>query len=71
MEFLRVAVAENFKDIVLSIKASNTRVMVTTVRLLVWQMAEENMAFPLHLGVTDAGEGEDGRVKSAVGIAIA
>ena len=68
MEFLRVTVAEDFKDIVLSIKASNTRVMVTTVRLLVWQMAEENMAFPLHLGVTEAGEGEDGRVKSAVGI---
>ena len=68
MEFLRVAVAEDFKDIVLSIKASNTRVMVTTVRLLVWQMAEEQMAFPLHLGVTEAGEGEDGRVKSAVGI---
>ena len=68
MEFLRVAIAEDFKDIVLSIKASNTRVMVTTVRLLVWQMAEENMAFPLHLGVTEAGEGEDGRVKSAVGI---
>jgi (E)-4-hydroxy-3-methylbut-2-enyl-diphosphate synthase len=68
MEFLRVAVAENFKDIVLSIKASNPRVMVTTVRLLVWQMQEENMMFPLHLGVTEAGEGEDGRVKSAVGI---
>jgi (E)-4-hydroxy-3-methylbut-2-enyl-diphosphate synthase len=68
MEFLRVAVAEDFKDIVLSIKASNTRVMVTTVRLLVWQMQEENMMFPLHLGVTEAGEGEDGRVKSAVGI---
>ena len=68
MEFLRVAMAEDFKDIVLSIKASNTRVMVTTVRLLVWQMAEEQMAFPLHLGVTEAGEGEDGRVKSAVGI---
>ena len=68
MEFLRVAVAENFKDIVLSSNARNTRVMVTTVRLLVWQMAEENMAFPLHLGVTEAGEGEDGRVKSAVGI---
>ena len=68
MEFLRVAVAEDFHDIVLSIKASNTRVMVTTVRLLVWQMQEENMAFPLHLGVTEAGEGEDGRVKSAVGI---
>ena len=68
MEFLRVAVAEDFKDIVLSIKASNTRVMVSTVRLLVWQMQEEGMAFPLHLGVTEAGEGEDGRVKSAVGI---
>ena len=68
MEFLRVAVAEDFQDIVLSIKASNTRVMVTTVRLLVWQMAEEGMMFPLHLGVTEAGEGEDGRVKSAVGI---
>ena len=68
MEFLRVAVAEDFKDIVLSIKASNTRVMVMTVRLLVWQMQEEGMAFPLHLGVTEAGEGEDGRVKSAVGI---
>ena len=68
MEFLRVAVAEDFKDIVLSIKASNTRIMVTTVRLLVWQMAEEGMAFPLHLGVTEAGEGEDGRIKSAVGI---
>ena len=68
MEFLRVAVAENFQDIVLSIKASNTLVMVTTVRLLVWQMAEEGMQFPLHLGVTEAGEGEDGRVKSAVGI---
>ena len=68
MEFLRVAVAEDFQDIVLSIKASNTLVMVTTVRLLVWQMAEEDMQFPLHLGVTEAGEGEDGRVKSAVGI---
>ena len=68
MEFLRVAVQEQFQDIVLSIKASNTRIMVTTVRLLVWQMAEENMAFPLHLGVTEAGEGEDGRIKSAVGI---
>lgn len=68
MEFLRVAVSENFQDIVLSIKASNTRIMVTTVRLLVWQMQEEGMRFPLHLGVTEAGEGEDGRVKSAVGI---
>ena len=68
MEFLRVAVSEQFTDIVISIKASNTRVMVDTVRLLVKQMDKEQMAFPLHLGVTEAGEGEDGRVKSAVGI---
>ena len=68
MEFLRVAVSERFTDIVISIKASNTRVMVDTVRLLVKQMDKEQMAFPLHLGVTEAGEGEDGRVKSAVGI---
>ena len=68
MEFLRVAVAEHFTDIVISVKASNTRVMVDTVRLLVQQMDAEGMAFPLHLGVTEAGEGEDGRIKSAVGI---
>lgn len=68
MEFLRVARDEQFTDIVISIKASNTRVMVDTVRLLVKQMDKEQMAFPLHLGVTEAGEGEDGRVKSAVGI---
>ena len=68
MEFLRVAVAENFGDIVISVKASNTRVMVETVRLLVKTMNDEDMAFPLHLGVTEAGEGEDGRIKSAVGI---
>ena len=68
MEFLRVAVAEHFTDIVISVKASNTRVMVDTVRLLVRQMDAEGMAFPLHLGVTEAGEGEDGRIKSAVGI---
>src|SRR5574344_137964 len=68
MEFLRVCVREDFKDVVISIKASNTVVMVTTVRLLVSQMDKEGMAFPLHLGVTEAGEGEDGRVKSAVGI---
>ncbi len=68
MEFLRVAVDEQFSDIVISIKASNTRVMVDTVRLLVQQMDKEQMAFPLHLGVTEAGEGEDGRIKSAVGI---
>ena len=68
MEFLRVAVDEQFSDIVISIKASNTRVMVDTVRLLVKQMDKEQVAFPLHLGVTEAGEGEDGRIKSAVGI---
>lgn len=68
MEFLRVAVSEHFSDIVLSIKASNTRIMVETVRLLVSEMQKEEMAFPLHLGVTEAGEGEDGRIKSAVGI---
>lgn len=68
MEFLRVAVRHDFQNIVISIKASNTRVMVETVRLLVKQMHHEHMAFPLHLGVTEAGEGEDGRIKSAVGI---
>ncbi|MGM9810894.1 MAG: (E)-4-hydroxy-3-methylbut-2-enyl-diphosphate synthase [Paludibacteraceae bacterium] len=68
MEFLRVAVREAFADIVISVKASNTRVMVETVRLLVKEMDSEGMTFPLHLGVTEAGEGEDGRIKSAVGI---
>jgi (E)-4-hydroxy-3-methylbut-2-enyl-diphosphate synthase len=68
MEFLRIAVKHDFKDIVISVKASNTRVMVDTVRLLVKTMKHEHMAFPLHLGVTEAGEGEDGRIKSAVGI---
>ncbi len=68
MEFLRICVKEQFKDVVISIKASNTVVMVRTVRLLVKEMEKEGMAFPLHLGVTEAGEGEDGRIKSAVGI---
>jgi len=68
MEFLRIAVEQDFHDIVLSIKASNTRIMVDTVRLLVATMDQEDMHFPLHLGVTEAGEGEDGRIKSAVGI---
>ena len=68
MEFLRIAVNHDFQDIVISVKASNTRVMVDTVRLLVKTMNKEHMAFPLHLGVTEAGEGEDGRIKSAVGI---
>lgn len=68
MEFLRIAVEHDFHNIVISVKASNTRVMVETVRLLVKTMNKEHMAFPLHLGVTEAGEGEDGRIKSAVGI---
>ncbi len=68
MEFLRICIAEEFYDVVLSIKASMTSVMVRTVRLLVHCMEKENMAFPLHLGVTEAGDGEDGRIKSAVGI---
>ena len=68
LEFLRVAGQEGFADIIISVKASNTRVMVDTVRLLVQRMNEEGMCYPLHLGVTEAGEGEDGRIKSAVGI---
>ena len=68
MEFLRICRREQFNDVVISIKASNTVVMVTTVRLLVKTMDQEDMHYPLHLGVTEAGEGEDGRIKSAVGI---
>ncbi len=68
MEFLRVCSKCDFKDVVISIKASNVVVMVTTVRQLVEAMEREQMDFPLHLGVTEAGEGEDGRIKSAVGI---
>lgn len=68
MEFLRICAEEGFKDVVISIKASNTVVMVQTVRLLVSVMESEGMSFPIHLGVTEAGEGEDGRIKSAVGI---
>jgi (E)-4-hydroxy-3-methylbut-2-enyl-diphosphate synthase len=68
MEFLRLCVQEDFHDIVISIKASNTMVMTKSVRLLVAKMDEEGLAFPLHLGVTEAGDGEDGRIKSAVGI---
>ena len=68
MEFLRICRREHFDDVVISIKASNTVVMVQTVRLLVKTMDAEDMHYPLHLGVTEAGEGEDGRIKSAVGI---
>jgi (E)-4-hydroxy-3-methylbut-2-enyl-diphosphate synthase len=68
MEFLRICVEQEFTNVVISIKASNTVVMVKTVRLLAEQMDKEGMAFPLHLGVTEAGDGEDGRIKSALGI---
>ena len=68
MEFLRICKREKFDDVVISIKASNTMVMVRSVRLLVSRMDEEDMHYPLHLGVTEAGEGEDGRIKSAVGM---
>ncbi|MEE0985662.1 MAG: (E)-4-hydroxy-3-methylbut-2-enyl-diphosphate synthase [Bacteroidaceae bacterium] len=68
MEFLRICVRHNFINVVISIKASNTVVMVQSMRLLVQEMEKEGMTFPLHLGVTEAGEGEDGRIKSAVGI---
>ena len=68
MEFLRIFRREQFDDVVISIKASNTVVMVQSVRLLVKAMDREDMYYPLHLGVTEAGEGEDGRIKSALGI---
>ena len=68
MEFLRIAEDESYHKIVLSMKASNTHVMVQAYRLLVKKMSEEGMQYPLHLGVTEAGEAEDGRIKSAVGI---
>lgn len=68
MEFLRVCVAHDFRQVVISIKASNVLVMTETVRRLVEAMDKEGMEFPLHLGVTEAGDAEDGRVKSAVGI---
>ena len=68
LEFLRIAGEENYHSIVLSMKSSNPQVMVQAYRLLVSRMAEEGMNYPLHLGVTEAGEGEDGRIKSAAGI---
>lgn len=67
MEYLKIAREENFDNLAISIKASNTRVMVHTVRLLVKTMDEVDMHYPLHLGVTEAGDAEDGRIKSAVG----
>ncbi|MEP7265327.1 MAG: (E)-4-hydroxy-3-methylbut-2-enyl-diphosphate synthase [Bacteroidota bacterium] len=68
LEFLRICEAENFNNIVLSMKSSNPQVMVQAYRLLILKMHKENMNYPLHLGVTEAGEGEDGRIKSAAGI---
>ncbi|MGD2034734.1 MAG: (E)-4-hydroxy-3-methylbut-2-enyl-diphosphate synthase [Bacteroidales bacterium] len=68
MEFLRICRESNFEKVVVSMKASNTRVMVYATRLLVSKMKQENMFFPVHLGVTEAGEGEDGRIRSAAGI---
>ncbi|MDD3080189.1 MAG: 4-hydroxy-3-methylbut-2-en-1-yl diphosphate synthase [Paludibacter sp.] len=68
MEFLRICRDENFHDVVISMKTSNTVMMVQTVRLLVDEMEKEDLHYPLHLGVTEAGDGEDGRIKSAFGI---
>jgi 1-hydroxy-2-methyl-2-(E)-butenyl 4-diphosphate synthase len=68
MEFLKICCEQNFSDVVISMKTSNTVMMVYTVRLLCAEMEKHNMNFPLHLGVTEAGDGEDGRIKSAVGI---
>lgn len=68
LEFLRICEENNYFNIVISMKASNTQVMVQAYRLLVAKMMETNRNYPLHLGVTEAGDGEDGRIKSAVGI---
>lgn len=68
MEFIRMCEAEHYYNLVISMKASNTQVMVQAYRLLVETMVKEGMNYPLHLGVTEAGDGEDGRIKSAVGI---
>ena len=68
LEFLRIAEAHDYRAIILSMKSSNPKVMIQAYRLLVNRMAQENMHYPLHLGVTEAGDGEDGRIKSAIGI---
>ena len=70
MEFIRICRENDFHDLVISMKASNPQVMVQAYRLLVQTMQKEAMAYPLHLGVTEAGDGEDGRIKSAVGIGL-
>lgn len=68
LEFLRICRGHGFNDIILSMKASNPKVMIQAYRLLVARMDQEQMDYPLHLGVTEAGDGEDGRIKSAIGI---
>jgi len=68
LEFLRIAEAHGFRQTILSMKASNPKVMIQAYRLLVARMRQEDMHYPLHLGVTEAGDGEDGRIKSAIGI---
>src|ERR1700744_5879581 len=68
MEFMRMCEMLNYQNLVVSMKSSNPQVMVQAYRLLVETMVAEGMNYPLHLGVTEAGDGEDGRIKSAVGI---
>jgi len=68
LEFLRIAESHGYRDIILSMKSSNPKVMIQAYRLLVERMAREDMHYPLHLGVTEAGDGEDGRIKGAIGI---
>src|SRR5664280_915848 len=68
LEFIRIFSAENFSDLVLSMKSSDTAVMIEATRMLVYMMQNEDFSYPLHLGVTEAGEGEDGRIRSAAGI---
>ena len=68
LEFLRIARSHSYHDIILSMKSSNPKVMIQAYRLLVQRMAQEDMHYPLHLGVTEAGDGEDGRIKSSTGI---
>src|SRR5580658_9910913 len=68
LEFLRIAESHGFREIILSMKSSNPKVMIEAYRLLVERMDAEDMHYPLHLGVTEAGDGEDGRIKGAIGI---
>ncbi len=68
LEFIRIFMAENFSDLVLSMKSSDTAIMIEATRMLVNMMQSEGLSYPLHLGVTEAGEGEDGRIRSAAGI---